>query len=99
MIDKLQDAIGKGTISHRDLEGAQKVFEFLAQALKETRVELEVQGAGLDTQLVELVKNGQMIPAIKRYRELIPGSGLKTAKDAIEQMAVDLGVRPWGHRP
>jgi ribosomal protein L7/L12 len=38
-----------------------------------------------DPEIRRLVREGQLIPAIKRYRELT-GAGLKDAKDAIERM-------------
>lgn len=103
MIDKLKDALNNSELTHRDLEGAQRVFEFLAKAIKETRVELEVQGIGEDAEVIALLKAGQRIPAIKRYRELVPGCGLKVAKDKTDQMCRDLGLPgwtpPWGVKP
>jgi hypothetical protein len=38
-----------------------------------------------DPELLEMVRSGDMIRAIKRYRELT-GAGLGEAKDAVEQM-------------
>ena len=37
-----------------------------------------------DPQLMQSVRNGRKIDAIKRYRELHPGAGLADAKEAVE---------------
>jgi hypothetical protein len=36
------------------------------------------------SEIDELIQQGKKIQAIKRYRELDPGSGLKEAKEAVE---------------
>jgi len=43
----------------------------------------------LEEELLELLRSGQKITAIKRYREE-NDVGLKEAKDAVEQLAVEL---------
>lgn len=45
------------------------------------------------TQLVELVRGGRKIEAVKLYRER-HGVGLKEAKDAVEALAGEAGVPP-----
>lgn len=42
-------------------------------------------------ELLEMLRQGAKIPAIKRYRE-ITGSGLKEAKEAVEELALKHGL-------
>ncbi len=42
---------------------------------------------GLTPEVVILVDQGRKIQAIKRYRQLNPGTGLKAAKDVIDELA------------
>jgi hypothetical protein len=44
------------------------------------------QDADKDPEIISLIKEGRMIDAIKRHRDLT-GSGLKEAKDAIDALA------------
>jgi ribosomal protein L7/L12 len=93
MIDKLMDALNNGKITSHDLESAEKLFRFLADALQQTRVELAVQG--YEPKIEQLVRARQIIPAIKEYRQHT-NAGLKEAKDAVEAIAERLGVRRNG---
>jgi ribosomal protein L7/L12 len=45
---------------------------------------------GREAEVVVLVGQGRKIQAIKRYRELNPGTGLKEAKDVIDEIAEQL---------
>jgi hypothetical protein len=45
------------------------------------------QGYGVTPEVLALVGQDRKIPAIKRYRELNPGTGLKEAKDIIDALA------------
>jgi hypothetical protein len=97
MIDKLLKGLEDMKITTADLESAERLFRFLADTIKETRVELEIQG--YDNELEKLIRDRQIIPAIKLYRTKVPGMGLKEAKDAVEAMGEKLGVfkdRSWG---
>jgi Ribosomal protein L7/L12 C-terminal domain len=53
-----------------------------------------------EPEVVILVEQGRKIQAIKRYRELNPGTGLKEAKDVIDGLAGQVlsggGVSTWG---
>jgi hypothetical protein len=89
MIDKLMDALNNGKITSHDLESAEKLFRFLADALQQTRVELAVQG--YEPKIEQLIRARQMIPAIKEYRHHT-NAGLKEAKDAVEAIGERLGV-------
>lgn len=98
MLNKILDALNCGKLTTNDLEAAERLFRFLADALKETRVELEV--TGFDPELERLIKEKQIIPAIKLYRQTHDGAGLKEAKEAVERMGDAMGVRKngsWGH--
>lgn len=46
----------------------------------------------VEAELLKLLQGGQKIAAIKLYREIHPGSGLKDAKDAVEAMAAQHGI-------
>ena len=46
--------------------------------------------ADSDPEIIALIREGKMIHAIKRHRDLT-GSGLKEAKDAIEAIAARVG--------
>jgi len=46
----------------------------------------------IEKQTVEVYKNGNLIDAIKKYRELT-GMGLRESKDAVETMLNRLGMR------
>lgn len=97
MIDKLLKGLGDMKITTQDLESAEKLFRFLADAIKETRVELEI--SGYDNELEKLIREKQVILAIKLLRSKTPGMMLKEAKDAVEAMGEKLGVfkdRSWG---
>jgi ribosomal protein L7/L12 len=48
------------------------------------------EAAIADPELLTLLEQKQLIPAIKRYRELT-GSGLKESKDAVESLQRSLG--------
>jgi hypothetical protein len=48
-------------------------------------------GDEFDNQLLDLLKRGQKIEAIKQYRER-SGAGLKEAKDAVEALAAQHGL-------
>ncbi len=52
-------------------------------------IALPVQGPNLD-EVAALLKTGDKLGAIKRYRELTK-TDLGTAKDAVDQLAVTLG--------
>lgn len=90
MIDKLTDALNTGKLTTHDLEAAERLFRFLADALKETQVELAM--TGFDSELERLVLARQFIDAIKLYRVRRPGTGLKEAKDAVEAIGERLGA-------
>jgi ribosomal protein L7/L12 len=47
----------------------------------------EIPASGVTPEIASLVQQGKKIQAIKRYRELNPGTGLKQAKDIIDQIA------------
>jgi len=49
----------------------------------------------LEEELLDLLRGGQKIAAIKRYREE-NGVGLKEAKDAVELLAVEHEIAPTG---
>lgn len=89
MIDKIIKGLDAGTITLHEMEAAEKLFRFLADAIKETRVELEV--TGYDNELERLIKEKQLIQAIKLYRQK-RNVGLREAKDAVEAMAQKMGV-------
>lgn len=46
-----------------------------------------------ETQILELLKRNELIPAIKLYREQT-GRGLKESKDAVESLAARHGIAP-----
>lgn len=89
MINKIVSGLDTGKITLHELETAEKLFRFLADAIKETRIELELMG--YDNELERLVREKQLIPAIKLYRQK-RGVGLKEAKDAVEAMGQKMGV-------
>jgi ribosomal protein L7/L12 len=91
MLDKIIKGLDDCKITLHELESAEKLFRFLADAIKETRVELEV--TGYDSQLERLIREKRIIPAIKHFRTSRPGMGLKEAKDAVEALGERLGVR------
>jgi hypothetical protein len=46
-----------------------------------------------DPRILDAIFHGRKIEAIKLYRELNAGLGLKEAKDAVEKLAADLYAR------
>ena len=94
MIDKLMQGLADMKITVADMEGAERLFRFLAEAIKETRVQLEIQG--YEPEVEKLVKDRKMIDAIKLYRNKTPGATLKESKEAVDKMADMLGVRVNG---
>lgn len=100
MLNKLISGLESGAITTVDLESAERLFRFLADAIKETRVELAM--SNFDSRLEGFVRAKQIIPAIKLYRELHPGTGLKEAKDEVEKLGDLMGVRKnnsWNFNP
>jgi len=49
-----------------------------------------LQASTVSSDVLDLVRRGRKIEAIKLYRELNPGTGLKQAKDAVEQIGRSL---------
>ena len=90
MLDKIIKGLDAGTITLHQLESAEKLFRFLADAIRETRIELEV--TGYDNEMERLIREKQIIQAIKLYRKNRQ-VGLKEAKDAVEAIGVRMGVR------
>jgi ribosomal protein L7/L12 len=69
--------------------GAVRVFQAATRKIRDTPTdhhgEPDYQAVpGLAPEVVILVNQGRKIQAIKRYRELNPGIGLKEAKDVID---------------
>lgn len=64
------------------VEELERKLEFVMQAL---RLRYSEVPAAQDGEIVELIKRGNMIEAIKLYREQT-GLGLKEAKDAVDEL-------------
>ena len=81
----------------RVLEGTvaqlERKVDFLIQHLGITYTE---QGPTADPVIVEHLRRGEMIQAIKRYRDLTR-AGLAEAKQAVE--AIDADLKATQHRP
>ena len=77
--------------------GAFVLGVFIARRRPDTKLVWEAPRSGpdheaaiVDPQLLSLLEQKQLIPAIKRYRELT-GSGLKESKDAVDSLQRTLG--------
>lgn len=77
--------------SGTDLATAKAFVEELERTLKSAELASATSSGNDDAALRELLRGGQKIEAIKRYRERT-GAGLKEAKDAVEALAAEAGL-------
>jgi ribosomal protein L7/L12 len=78
---------GKNTADAVQLARIEKKLDLLLQ-----NAEIEIPVPTVPVGVDELLMTGNKIGAIKRYRELNPGMGLKEAKDAVEEYARSKGL-------